>query len=262
MEILMTASNFTACVDEIFAHEGGFVDHPKDPGGATNWGITIGTLSAWLGRPATVVQVRNLTKAEARQIYRRNYWDKVRGDALPAGIDLVAFDPAVNSGVGRGSKWLQRSLAVAADGKIGPVTIAAAVDADHVAVIVKACGLRMGFLRGLKTFSTFGRGWSRRVASVEAVAVRMVAQAQAEAARPVLLLQKAKAVKAAEREQTGAVTVGAGGAGTTTLADLPTWGMVGFGVVVVVLAVMLLGRARHDNHRADAYQRVAEDVKQ
>lgn len=254
----MTASNFPACMDEIFAHEGGFVNHPKDPGGATNWGITIGTLSAYRGRPQTVAQVKNLTKAEAREIYRHNYWNKVRGDELPTGVDLVTFDPAVNSGVRRGAQWLQRSLGVGADGKVGPVTVGAAAKADPVAVVVKACALRMGFLRGLRTFSTFGRGWSRRVASVEAVGVRMAASAKGSDVRPVLLDQKAQAQAKAQKEQAGAAALPVGGAGGATLADLPTWGLIGIGVAVVFIAVILLGRARHDKERADAYQRIAE----
>jgi lysozyme family protein len=257
----MTASNFDAVMAEVFAHEGGFVNHPSDPGGATNYGITIGTLSDFRGSKQTVSQVRNLTKAEAREIYRRNYWSKVRGDNLPAGIDLVAMDGGVNSGMRRGAQWLQRALGTTADGNVGPMTINAALVADHAAVIVKACAIRMGFLRGLRTFSTFGKGWSRRVASVEAVGVRMVAEAGKQRARPVLLDQKAKAAATAQREQAGATTVGAGGVGTTTLADLPTWGLIGIGVAAVVIVVMLLGRARHDNERADAYQRIAEGTK-
>ncbi|ARU02961.1 glycoside hydrolase family 108 protein [Yoonia vestfoldensis] len=254
----MTASNFIAVMDEVFAHEGGFVNHPKDPGGATNWGITIGTLSAWRGARQTADQVRALTKEEARKIYRTQYWDKVRGDNLPAGIDLVAMDGGVNSGVRRGAQWVQRALGVSADGKVGPVTINAALAADHVAIIVKACAIRMGFLRALSTFSTFGRGWSRRVASVEAVGVRMATVAKAEDVRPVLLDQKAKAQAKASKEQAGAAAVPVGGAGGTTLADLPTWGLIGLGVAVIVVAVLLLGRARHDKERADAYQRIAE----
>lgn len=256
----MTAANFVACMDEIFSHEGGFVNHPRDPGDATNWGITIETLSAYRGNPQTVEDVRNLTKAEARQIYRRKYWAVVRGDDLPAGIDLVTFDPAVNSGVKRGPQWLQRALGVKSDGKVGPITINAALAANHIPVIIKACAIRMGFLQGLSTFSTFGRGWSRRVALVEAVGVRMVTVAKAQPVQPILLEQKAKAQAKASKEQTGAVTAGAGGAGTTTLADLPTWGAVGLGVAVMLVAVVLISRARHNRDRADAYQRIAEGV--
>lgn len=261
----MTRSNFKACMDEIFAHEGGLSMIRSDPGNWTGGKVGVGELRgtkygiAAHANPG--VDIQNLTKAQAREIYRRQYWAKVRGDDLPAGVDLVAFDPAVNSGVRRGSQWLQRALGVTADGKIGPITVAKADASDPVPVIIKACAIRMGFLRGLKTFGTFGRGWSRRVASVEAVGVRMVAEAAHQPARPVLLDQRAKAQATAAKERTGAATVGAGGAGTTTLADLPTWGVAGLVVAALVLGVMLLGRARHDKDRAEAYQRIAEGAK-
>ena len=261
----MARDNFPAVMEEVFAHEGGLSMLRSDPGNWTGGKVGVGELRGTnLGIASHAhpnVDIKNLTKAQAREIYRRQYWDKVKGDDLPVGIDLVTMDPAVNSGVRRGAQWLQRAVGVAADGKVGPVTINAALASDHVAVIVKACAIRMGFLRGLSTFTTFGRGWSRRVASVEAVGVRMVAEAKAAPARPVLLEQKAKAEQAAARETTAAGTVGAGGAGTTTLADLPTWGLIGVGVAVAVVVIMLIGRSRNDRDRAEAYQRVAEEAK-
>lgn len=131
----MARENFAACMAEIIAHEGGYVDHPKDPGGATNMGITIGTLREWRGGPVTKGHVRSLTKREAETIYRARYWNPVRGDDLRAGVDLVALDPAVNSGVRRGVQWLQRAVGVAADGKMGPVTLKTANHATPVDTI-------------------------------------------------------------------------------------------------------------------------------
>lgn len=175
----MTAANFKACLEHVFASEGGYVDHPKDPGGATNMGITISTLSAWRGSPASKADVRNLTRDEAAKIYRANYWNPVRGDDLPAGLDLVAFDAAVNSGVSRGAAWLQKALGVPADGKIGPQTITAANTALLSEAIRHACENRLTFLRGLSTWSTFGKGWASRVSRVQTEALAMAAKPSA-----------------------------------------------------------------------------------
>lgn len=254
---MMAQDNFERCVAKIFDHEGGYVNHPKDPGRATNMGITIGTLSDWRGKPATVADVKALTRAEAREIYRARYWNAVRGDDLPAGIDLVTFDPAVNSGVRRGAQWLQRALGATPDGKIGPITVSAARAADAVTVIKRACQIRMGFLTGLKTFSTFGRGWSRRVAEIEAAAVAMTAVG---AARPVLLEQHAIAKAQADRAQNGALASGAGGGGAGALADLPTWGAIGVVAAAAVVCIILIGQARHDRARERAYQSTAIGV--
>jgi lysozyme family protein len=170
-------SNFAACLPEILRHEGGWADHPKDPGGATMKGITIGTYAQWKGRKVTKAELRAITDAEVAAIYKRNYWDKVRGDDLPAGLDLVAFDAAVNSGPSRGAKWLQQGLGVAADGKVGPMTIEAAKTFDRTGdaddAINGALDARLAFLRGLKTWPTFGKGWGRRVAEVRAKALAM-----------------------------------------------------------------------------------------
>ncbi|HIC66466.1 MAG TPA: acetylmuramidase, partial [Paracoccus sp.] len=257
----MARENFAACMAEIFAHEGGYVDHPKDPGGATNMGITIGTLREWRGGPVTKDDVRSLTKREAETIYRARYWNPVRGDDLRAGVDLVALDPAVNSGVRRGVQWLQRAVGVTADGKMGPLTLKAANDATPVDAIKRACAVRMGFLRGLRTWDTFGRGWSRRVARVEAVAVRMAVEASTLPARPTLIAEKAEAEAKARREGTNAGGVAVGGGAGTTLADLPDWTVLVLAAVVVLAVINLLGRRRHEQERAAAFQAVAEEAR-
>ena len=166
-------SNFEACLREVLKHEGGWADHPKDPGGATMKGVTIGTFAQFKGRKVTKEELRNISDADLRAIYRRKYWDKVRGDDLPLGLDLVAFDAAVNSGPARGARWLQHGLGIATDGKIGPVTIAAARAANVPQVIDYACNARLDFLRSLRTWPTFGRGWAARVSDVRSTAKRM-----------------------------------------------------------------------------------------
>jgi lysozyme family protein len=168
-----TRDRFLACVAEVLRHEGGYVDHPHDPGGCTNRGITLRTLEAWRRTSVTCDDVRALGEAEARVIYRAHYWNAVHGDELPAGLDLVAFDAAVNSGRRRAAMWLQEALGVTADGVIGPRTLRAARAADRVAVIAHACDLRLAFLRTLVTWPHFGRGWSRRVREVRQAALDM-----------------------------------------------------------------------------------------
>lgn len=169
----MTAANFATCLRLTLAYEGGWSDHPSDPGGATMKGVTLKTYSDWLGRLATKAELRAIPQAHVEAIYRRWYWDAVAGDSLPAGLDLVAFDAAVNSGVSRGAKWLQGAVGAFADGQIGPKSIAAARAADHDRAVDAACDARLHFLRALRTWSTFGNGWSARVAKVRAAALAM-----------------------------------------------------------------------------------------
>lgn len=164
--------NFNACLAEVLRHEGGWSDHPKDPGGATMKGITLDTYRRW--RPgATKAQLRAITDAEVAAIYRKDYWDAVNADDLPAGLDLVAFDGAVNSGPSRGAKWLQAGVGAKQDGKVGPATIAAARACDTRTAVNRACDARLAFLKTLGTWPTFGEGWSRRVASVRSTALAM-----------------------------------------------------------------------------------------
>lgn len=160
-------AQFTGAIQQwVLASEGGYVDHPSDPGGATNLGITHKTLAAWRGKPVTKQDVRNLTRDEALQIYKAQYWDAVRGDQLPAGLDYAVFDYAVNSGPARAVKDLQRVLGVGVDGIVGAQTLAAANARSASDLINALCDRRLEFVRGLSTYATFGRGWESRIASV------------------------------------------------------------------------------------------------
>ena len=164
---------FNDCLAHVLMNEGGWSDHPADPGGATNHGVTLATYRRY--RPgATKADLRVITTGELRQIYTDGYWTPIRGDDLPAGLDLVAFDAAVNSGVRRGARWLQSALGVVADGKIGPRTVAAAQAADASVAIKKAIQARRAFLTSLPTWKTFGKGWSRRLDHVESTALTMM----------------------------------------------------------------------------------------
>lgn len=169
-------STFDDALPLVLVHEGGYVNHPRDPGGATNKGITWRTYAAWRrARDLEPQSVRFITDEEVSSIYKRQYWDAVRADDLPAGLDYAVFDFAVNSGPARAAKFLQRILGVEADGHIGELTLAAAnAHRDVENVINQLCDNRLAWLRRLSHFDTFGRGWTRRVTEVKAKAVAMV----------------------------------------------------------------------------------------
>ena len=167
----MAASSFSAALHHVLAHEGGYSNHPADPGGPTMKGIIQRVYDAdRRARNLPPRPVREIAQSELVAIYRRQYWTAIAGDALPAGIDYVVFDCAVNSGPVQAAKWLQRALGIAADGQVGAVTraaAAAAVAQGRRAVVVDAiCARRLAMLRSLRTWPVFGTGWARRVEEV------------------------------------------------------------------------------------------------
>lgn len=170
---------FTVALEEVLHHEGGYVNHPSDPGGRTNRGVTQRTWETWIGKPASEADMRALTVDDVRPLYRKRYWDEVRGDDLPGPLALCVFDFAVNAGPARAARFLQRLVGVAIDGVIGPATIAAVAGytAKHgAASAVRAYqDARRHYYQGLSTFPTFGKGWMRRVDEVEAAALEMAA---------------------------------------------------------------------------------------
>lgn len=174
----VSKSAFDVALTEILQHEGGFVDHPKDPGGMTNLGVTRETWESWTGKKASEAEMRALTPEKVAPVYRKNYWDALRCDDLPPALALCVFDFGVNAGPARAARYLQTLVGTAADGKMGPQTISATkayVSAHGVAQAVKAYQqARRGYYRQLSTFSTFGRGWLRRVDEVETTALRLV----------------------------------------------------------------------------------------
>lgn len=166
--------NFDKSLAAVLKHEGGFVHHPRDPGGMTNLGCTKKTWEGWVGYPVDEAAMRALTPADVAPLYKVRYWDAIRADELPSGVDYAMFDVAINSGPKRAVLLAQKIAGVTQDGAIGPKTLAAikeAVDRDgHEAFISSYSEARETFLRSLPTFDTFGRGWMRRVDEVEAVA--------------------------------------------------------------------------------------------
>jgi lysozyme family protein len=168
-------SNFDVCVDLMLAHEGGFVNHPQDPGGMTNLGVTARVWEEWLGRPTNEKEMRALTPLMVKPLYKRKYWDAIRADELVDGVDYCVFDVAVNSGVGRAIKFLQQSVGATPDGGFGSITMALVkqAESDPVKLIELYSARRLEFLQSLKTFETFGKGWSRRVSEVKETAISM-----------------------------------------------------------------------------------------
>lgn len=167
----MANARYQEVIARILRHEGGFVDHPKDPGGATNLGITIATYRRYINPKGTVADLKKLTQAQAIKVYKAEYWDKVRGDDLPVGVDYAVADFGVNSGPSRGIKHLQRAVGVTEDGVIGPATMAAVKRVAPAVIVERITDSRMAFLRGLKTWDTFGKGWTSRVSSVRQAAL-------------------------------------------------------------------------------------------
>jgi lysozyme family protein len=154
--------NFEESLKMILHHEGLFSAHPSDPGGATMRGVTQAVYEDWVDRPVTEDEMKSLTVADVTPIYKQNYWDRVKADDLPSGVDFAVFDLAVNGGVGRGAKMLQAVVGVKQDGGIGPQTLAAVANMDAVDIIYNYTARREDFYRSLSTFDTFGRGWLRR----------------------------------------------------------------------------------------------------
>ena len=169
-------SNFQRSLSLVLKWEGGFVNHPKDPGGATNKGITLATFRRYVKRNGTVDDLKRITDAQVSTVYRKQYWDAVKGDDLPSGVDYAVFDFAVHSGPARAAKYLQMVVGAKVDGKIGPATLAAVRKTMRATVINDLCDRRMAFLKSLKTWKTFGKGWTNRVNDVVREAAKMVSE--------------------------------------------------------------------------------------
>jgi len=220
----MAATTYDTALRRLLTHEGGYTNHPDDPGGPTNFGITIADYRRYVKPDATADDVRAMPLGEAESIYRRRYWDAQRCDDLPAGIDYAVFDYGVNSGVGRSGKVLRRVLRLAdTSSKITDEVIAAARAGDACEIAAAICDERLRFLKSLKTWDVFGKGWERRVAEVKAAALAM--------ARPRV------APSAAPAKAGGAVVAAGGAAATAHQAGLPPF------AVFAIAAAAALGAA-------------------
>jgi lysozyme family protein len=169
--------NADMAIRKILEHEGGYVNHPDDPGGATNKGITIATFRRYIKRNGTIADLKAMTAQQAVDVYKAQYWDAVRADDLPSGVDYTVADFAVNSGPYRASEYLQMALGITQDGDIGPLTIAAAQASDPNALIKQINADRLAFMKRIrsgKLWKTFGRGWQRRVDDVRSTSLALV----------------------------------------------------------------------------------------
>lgn len=241
----MAAGGFEKCHPITAKWEGGWSDHPDDPGGKTMYGITEAVYHTYLkscGKPKR--PVRYITKAEAEAIYRQNYWNAAGCETLHAGVDLATYDAAVNSGVSRGRKWLLAS-----------------VGGSAVQTVKNICAKRMSFVRGLRTWKTFGKGWSRRIADIEAKGVAMALSAVA-ITKTEVKSKLEKEAQSASNKATGNVA-GAGGAVATPVGvdqatdQIAGIALAGFIGVAVLVAVILIWRARVNKHRMEAYLKEA-----
>ncbi len=170
-------SNFERALAHVLKSEGGFSHHPDDPGGMTNLGCTKAVWEEFCGHQVTEKTMRALSPSDVAPLYKRKYWDKVKADELPAGIDYCVFDTAINSGPGRAIKLLQGVVGVDQDGDIGPKTLGAVKAFDPKDLIQDYSKRRLSFMMDLPTWGSFGKGWSRRVSEVEKAALEMT-QAQ------------------------------------------------------------------------------------
>ena len=165
--------NFEKSLAELLKHEGGYVNHPQDPGGRTNHGVTQDVWEDWIDRAVSEAEIKALTPAKVAPLYREMYWDRIKGDKLPSGVDYCVFDAAVNSGASRAAKWLQTTVGAVADGVIGEQTLRQVALTNPQMLIDKYSAIRLEFLKGRSTWPTFGKGWERRVEEVRATALRM-----------------------------------------------------------------------------------------
>lgn len=175
--------NFDNSLIKLLVHEGGYSCDLRDPGnklpdgraGSTNLGVTQAVWEAFIGHKVSQEVMKALTPAEVGHLYKERYWDAVQGDELPTGVDYSVFDAAVNSGPKQAAKWLQRSVGAVDDGAIGPMTLAMVLAHPADDVVERFNHQRLSFLQGLPAFGVYGKGWSRRVAEVQAVSAGMLA---------------------------------------------------------------------------------------
>jgi len=168
--------NYQASLNHVLQSEGLWSDNPADPGGATMKGITLSTYQKWKGNPhISKDDLKAISDQDVYDLYKQNYWDKVKGDDLPSGVDYMVFDASVNMGVGRASKLIQTAAGVPADGVIGNGTLEAIKNANPTELMDKFSTEKEDFYKSLPTFGTFGKGWLNRVAQVKTTSESMIA---------------------------------------------------------------------------------------
>lgn len=253
----MAAASYDLALTRLLKDEGGYTDHPSDPGGPTNFGITLADARRYWKGNATVEDVRALPQSVARTIYREHYWNAMRCDELPAGVDYAVFDYGVNSGTGRAGKVLRRVLKLS--DRAGMVTddvIAAAEKHAPRDLVIAICAERLAFLQSLKTFPVFGRGWTMRVNGVRVAASAMAQNRQpATVARTASGASSGKAIVPATipagPASAGAV-IAAGTATAVATSRLEVAAMVVAAAALTALAIFLIWRWRQRVHQEAA----------
>lgn len=238
----MATWTYDSALKRLLAHEGGYSNNPADPGGPTNFGITIADYRRYVKPNAGAGDVKAMKVDDAKKIYRAKYWDAQKCDDLPAGVDYAVFDYGVNSGIGRSAKVLQRIVGVTADGSIGPNTLDAVATLKPANLINAICDERLAFLKRLKTWSVFGRGWGRRVSEVRSIALAM---ANTPAAIPDAssLMEQAKAPPEkppGASKAAGAIIAAGGTIAASHAAGWPVWAIVGAAVAIAVCAYLAI----------------------
>lgn len=253
-------SNFANCLPFTLKYEGAYSSNRKDPGNWTGGKVGVGTFKGTkygiAAHSYPHLDIKNLTLDDVKPIYEKNYWRPIQGDSLPLGIDLATFDSGVMSGPARGAKWLQAALGVKQDGVVGSNTLAKARVSDATDIVKKICAKRTGFVQSLKTFVTFGKGWTTRIAACEAQALKMVvvATSTAAAAKVVLQTEAKTASTKAKQQASGAAATGAGGTGSYAVSDqVAHWITAGVIIGAVALVVYLVWRSHVNKTRSDAF---------
>jgi lysozyme family protein len=245
--------NFARALALVLKSEGGWSDNPADPGGATMRGVTLANFRRYVKADATKADLKKITDDQIATVYRRFYWDAVAGAQLPGGVDYAVFDFAVNSGPDRAAKFLQGVVGAKIDGKIGPDTLTKVKAMLRATVIDDVCDRRMAFLKKLPTWKTFGRGWTDRVHSVRADAIKMAAlpdtpppvkvevPVEVKVDKPVVPEQVEQKVK----EKSGFLSwltglFGSGAIGLGWLAGMDWQAVLAFGAVLLAFLLVLL----------------------
>lgn len=258
-------SNYVRCLANTLVHEGGYANHPSDPGGATMRGVTQATYNAWRRKKGLPQRhVKQITEDELQSVYREGFWVPVAGPDLPKGIDYVAFDGGVNSGPSRGVRWVAQAL--------GNSSMSAAATAreasknkDLPRLAKAACAARVGFLRSLRTFSVFGKGWLRRVASVEAISVKMILEGQPDKLQEEIAKNKNEAENKKGAATNGAVATGGTGAAGGTVIEPSSFDWLGWTIFALIIVAIVgtlayfLYTRKFNVERIKAYKELAED---
>lgn len=234
----MVAQNFPACVRRLLAHEGGYANHPSDPGGPTNFGITIHDYRKYVNPNGTAADVRAMPLETAKTIYGTKYWNTLRCDELASGLDYAVFDYGVNSGAARAAKVLQRLVGrTVVHDRLDAETMALMRARDPKALIAALCDERMAFLRRLKTWPVFGAGWSRRVADVRAVSLALADKQSAPSPQPTARASGKAVVPVNTAAQKGAAG-GALAAGTAAAGHAAQSGARPFVIAAIVIVTI------------------------